>query len=111
MMPFELDVPPAGFLQGVADLCHEHGALFILDEMRTGFRMALGGAQEWFGVQADLVTFSKAMANGHPISAVVGRERMLRHLKDVHVSSSYFLGAAEMAAAIATIGILRETDA
>lgn len=111
MMPFELEAPSPRFLHEVAELCREYDALFILDEMRSGFRISLGGAQEWFGVQADLVTFSKAIGNGYPISAVVGRECILAQLKNVHVSSSYFLGAAEMAAAVTTIGILRESDA
>lgn len=77
MMSYEHEAPEPGFLSEVGELAHAHGALFILDEMRSGFRISLGGAQEYFGVQADLSTFSKAMANGYAVSAVVGRADVL----------------------------------
>jgi glutamate-1-semialdehyde 2,1-aminomutase len=111
MMPFELEPPRPGFLQEVRDIAHENGALFILDEMRSGFRMALGGAQQYFDVQADLVTFSKAMSNGYPISAIVGREDVLRCLGQTHMASTFYANSAEMAAAKTTILILKESDA
>jgi len=111
MMPFELVRPQPGFLQAVADTAHRHGALFILDEMRSGFRMALGGAQEYFGLRPDLSTFSKAMSNGFPISAVVGRRDVLHGLSQTHMSSTFYGNPAEMAAALTTISILRDTDA
>jgi glutamate-1-semialdehyde aminotransferase len=110
MMPFELDAPKDGFLEQVRSLTHDNGALFILDEMRSGFRMALGGAQEFFGVQADLATFSKAMANGHPVSAVVGRADVLHGLSQTHMSSTFYANPAEMAASLATIAVVRDTD-
>ena len=111
MMSFEVEAPYPGFLQEVKDVAHEYGALFILDEMRSGFRMALGGAQEYFGLEADLATYSKAMANGYPISAIVGRSDVLRCVGRTHMASTYYGNSAEMAAAIATISILRESDA
>ncbi|MCG5447296.1 aminotransferase class III-fold pyridoxal phosphate-dependent enzyme [Micromonospora sp. NIE79] len=111
MMSYEYDAPAPGFLNQVKEIANAHGALFILDEMRSGFRIALGGAQEHFGVVGDLSTFSKAMANGYPISAVVGRADVLAHLGRTHMSSTFYGNPAEMAAAITTIGILRETDA
>ncbi|HXM48076.1 MAG TPA: aminotransferase class III-fold pyridoxal phosphate-dependent enzyme [Pyrinomonadaceae bacterium] len=111
MMPFELDPPISGFLQEVRDIAHENGALFILDEMRSGFRMSLGGAQQYFNVKADLATFSKAMSNGYPISAVVGREDVLRCVGRTHIASTFYANSAEMAAAVATISILRDSDA
>jgi glutamate-1-semialdehyde 2,1-aminomutase len=110
MMPFMLDAPEDDFLARVRSVAHEGGALFILDEMRSGFRMALGGAQEYFGIQADLATYSKAMANGHPVSAVVGREDVLHNLAHTHMSSTFYANPAEMAAALATIAIIRDTD-
>ncbi|WP_327305692.1 aminotransferase class III-fold pyridoxal phosphate-dependent enzyme [Streptomyces sp. NBC_01298] len=109
MMPFEVEPPAEGFLRAAADLAHEHGALFVLDEMRSGFRMSLGGAQEKYGVTADLVTFSKAMANGYPISALVGTERVMRTVGEVHIGSTFHVNGAEMAAAVATITQLRDT--
>jgi glutamate-1-semialdehyde 2,1-aminomutase len=110
MMPFGDDVIAPTLLQNLREVAHRHGALFVLDEMRSGFRMAVGGAQEYFGVQADLSTFSKAMANGYPISAVVGRADLMRGLADTRISSTFYAGPAEMVAAIETITILRSTD-
>lgn len=110
-MPFEFETTSAELLQELADIAHEQGALMIFDEMRTGFRMALGGAQEYFSVTADLATFSKAMANGFPISAVTGRRDVLECLRETKISSTFYAGSAEMAAALATIEVLRSTDA
>ena len=109
MMPYELESPSGAFLEGVKNLAHRNGALFILDEMRSGFRIGMGGAQEFFNVTADLATFSKAMANGFAISAVTGRKDILAGLGKTHMSSTFFANAAEMAAAITTINIL-QTD-
>lgn len=110
MMPFELDPPDAGFLAEAADLAHHHGALFVLDEIRSGFRMALGGAQQRYGLRPDLSTFSKAMANGYGVSAVVGAERVMRRFSDVHIGSAYNISGIEMAAAVATITTLRTSS-
>lgn len=110
-MPFEYETIPADRLGELRDIAHRHGALFVLDEMRSGFRMSLGGAQQYFDVQADVATFSKAMANGHPISAVVGRADVLGCLAQTRISSTFYAGPADMAAALATIDILRGTDA
>ncbi len=111
MMSYEYEAPAAGFLEQVKNLAHRFGALFVLDEMRSGFRISLGGAQEYFGVRPDLSTFSKAMSNGYPISAVVGRRDVLAGLGRTHMSSTFYGNPAEMAAAIITIDILRNTDA
>jgi len=69
--------PRPGFLQAVIDLVHAHGALFVLDEMITGFRWHLGGAQTHYGIRPDLSTFGKAMANGFALSALVGRREVM----------------------------------
>jgi glutamate-1-semialdehyde aminotransferase len=108
MMPLEVELPQAGFLEGARDLAHRHGALFVFDEVRSGFRLALGGAQEYFGVRADLAALSKAMANGHAISAVVGRREVLEVVRSVSASSLFFRSGDGMAAALATIRTLRE---
>lgn len=74
-------VPPApGFLQGLRELCDEFGALLIFDEVITGFRVALGGAQERFGVAADIVTFGKIIGAGFPVGAVAGRAEVMEKL-------------------------------
>ena len=111
MMPFELEKPSPGFLQEVKAVAHKYGALFILDEMRSGFRLALGGAQEFFDIEADLATYSKAMSNGHPISAIVGRADVLSGIGHTKMTSTFFGNSAEMVAAITTISILKETNA
>ncbi|MEU9281499.1 aminotransferase class III-fold pyridoxal phosphate-dependent enzyme [Streptomyces sp. NPDC048341] len=111
MMPFGDERAPEGHLQKIRDIAHEHGALFVLDEMRSGFRLGLSGAQGLLGVQADVSTFSKAMANGHPISAVVGRADVLSTLARTRISSTFYADPAPMAAALTTIRILRDTDA
>jgi glutamate-1-semialdehyde aminotransferase len=99
--------PPAGYLQSVRALADKHGALLIFDEIRSGFRVALGGAQAHYGVTPDISTFGKAMANGYPISAVVGKARFMDICeKKVFISSTFFPNSLEMAAALKCIEIL-----
>jgi glutamate-1-semialdehyde aminotransferase len=107
MMPLEIEPPEPGFLAGVKDLAHHHGALFILDEMRSGFHLALGGAQEYYGVTPDLATFSKAMSNGYAISVLAGRRELMQALSQTYVSSTFYTNSISMAAAVATINKLR----
>ncbi|MDE3088935.1 MAG: aminotransferase class III-fold pyridoxal phosphate-dependent enzyme [Chloroflexota bacterium] len=107
MMPLESEQPKPGFLAGVKDLAHQHGALFILDEMRSGFHMALGGAQEYYGVTPDLATFSKAISNGYAISVLAGKRELMQALSQTYVSSTFFTNSIEMAAAVATINKLQ----
>lgn len=83
----------------------------MLDEMRSGFRMRPGGMAPELGVEPDLTTYSKALANGYPISAVVGRASVMEGFAKTRISSTFFAGPAEMAAALTTIWILEETDA
>ena len=78
--------------------------------MRTGFRMSLGGAQEYYGVTPDLATFSKGMANGYAVSALVGRADVMDSLKESRFSSTFFTNTSEMAAAIKTIECIREKN-
>lgn len=100
----------AGIPEGVKNLAHKYGALFILDEMRNGFRMSLGGAQEYYGVTPDLATFGKGMANGYAVSALVGRADVMDSLKESRFSSTFFTNTSEMAAAIKTIECIREKN-
>ncbi len=71
------DGPPAGYLQGCVDLAHQYGALCIFDEIKVGFRVAFGGAGEYYGVTPDLATFGKACCNGYPGSFVAGKKEIL----------------------------------
>lgn len=75
--PASMQHPEEGFLQAVQALCRKHGALLLLDEMITGFRWHLKGAQHYYGVEADLCTFGKAMANGYSVSCVAGRREVM----------------------------------
>jgi glutamate-1-semialdehyde 2,1-aminomutase/spore coat polysaccharide biosynthesis protein SpsF len=95
--------PPPGYLQGLKDLVHKHGALLIFDEIITGFRWSLGGAQARYGVTPDLACFGKAMGNGMPISAVVGRADIMRLMEDIFFSGTFGGEALSLAAAIATV--------
>ena len=108
MEPVLLDAPGPGFLEGVRKAAHDHGALLIFDEIVSGFRWAVGGAQEYFGVAPDLATFGKGMANGLPLSAVVGRAELMREFEDVFVSSTFGGDTLALAAAAATIDEYRQ---
>jgi glutamate-1-semialdehyde 2,1-aminomutase/spore coat polysaccharide biosynthesis protein SpsF len=101
--PMSTVEPSPGYLQGVIDLAHQHGALAIFDEVITGFRWSLGGAQARYGVTPDLACFGKAMGNGMPISAVVGRADIMRLMEDIFYSATFGGEALSIAAAIATI--------
>lgn len=109
------DEPQNDFLQQLQDLCARNGSLFILDEMITGFRLHLGGAQEYYGLRPDLSTFGKGMANGFPVSALVGKRRIMELGGLSHSSERVFLlstthGAESiaLAATIATIEVYRQ---
>ncbi|MCC6160339.1 MAG: aminotransferase class III-fold pyridoxal phosphate-dependent enzyme [Deltaproteobacteria bacterium] len=102
-----VEAPAPGFLEGVRELANRHECVLIFDEIRSGFRVAMGGAQERYGVTPDLATFGKAMANGWPIAAVVGRADVMRVVeKEVFVSSTYFPNSSDIVAALKTIEIL-----
>jgi glutamate-1-semialdehyde aminotransferase len=99
--------PPAGYLEAVRDQCRQHGVVLIFDEIRTGFRVAMGGAQERYGVVPDLTTVGKAMANGYAISAVVGGRDLMQVMeKKAFISSTFFPNSLEIVAALKTIDIL-----
>jgi len=110
--PTVFEPPHTGFLSGVRELCDRHGALLVFDEMWTGFRIALGGAQAHFGVRADLVTFSKAIANGMPLSVLAGSAEVMRLCeRDVFFFTTFGGEALSLAAAKATMTELRDRDA
>jgi glutamate-1-semialdehyde aminotransferase len=100
--------PQPEYLEGLREACNAAGALLVFDEMWTGFRLALGGAQERFGVQADLACFSKAVANGMPLSLLTGRVDVMSLLdRDVFFFTTFGGEALSLAAAKATIGEMR----
>jgi len=103
MEPMSSIDPLPGYLESLRDLTKETGTLLIFDEVITGFRFSLGGAQELFGVTPDLAAFGKAMGNGMPISAVVGRAEIMREMEDIFYSGTFGGETLSIAAAIAVI--------
>jgi glutamate-1-semialdehyde 2,1-aminomutase len=100
------------YMQAVRSLCDKYNVVLIIDEVKTGFRVAKGGVQELMGIQADLCTFAKALANGYPISVVAGREDIMRKIGDGVVHGGTFTAhSVTLAAANRTLEILAETDA
>jgi glutamate-1-semialdehyde 2,1-aminomutase len=101
-------MPGVGYLEGLRRICDEYGTVLIFDEVKTGFRMGLGGAQEYFGVTPDLGTFAKAMANGFPVAAVAGRNEVIQDWTagDIIQAGTYSGNTVGVAAAKATIDIL-----
>ncbi len=98
-------MPQPGFLEGLRRVCDDHGAVLVFDEVKTGFRLALGGAAAHFGVVPDLATFAKAMGNGIPVAALAGRGDVIRALQPGKIAQAgtYSGNAVAVAAAAATI--------
>jgi glutamate-1-semialdehyde 2,1-aminomutase len=103
MEPMNVAFPKEGFLADVQRLCREHGALLVFDETITGFRYAIGGAQELFGITPDLATFGKGLANGYPVSAVAGRADVMKLMEEVFFSFTFGGETLSLAAALATM--------
>ncbi|MCL1969841.1 MAG: aminotransferase class III-fold pyridoxal phosphate-dependent enzyme [Bacteroidetes bacterium] len=104
----KVQMPKPGFLEGVRALADKYGTVLIFDEIRSGFRVNLGGAQKEFGVTPDLSVFGKAMANGYPIGTVVGKKEFMKVLADkVFLSSTFFPNSVEQVASLKTIEILQ----
>lgn len=100
--------PVEGFLQGARKLCDEYKIALIFDEVITGFRTSIGGAQSYYGVTPDLSIFAKAMASGYPISAIVGKQEWMQSLVDGTVIHAGTMNSSNptVAAAFATIQLL-----
>ncbi|UVK43313.1 aminotransferase class III-fold pyridoxal phosphate-dependent enzyme [Mesorhizobium sp. AR07] len=105
------ELPSAAFAKRARELCTAADAALIVDDVRAGFRIDLAGSWEPLGVQPDLSAFSKAIANGYPLAAITGTDRFREAATKVYVTGSFWYGAVAMAAAIATIKTLRDTDA
>ncbi|MBI5190042.1 MAG: aminotransferase class III-fold pyridoxal phosphate-dependent enzyme [Nitrospirae bacterium] len=102
--------PEKNFLKEVKRITHKHGALLIFDEVVTGFRLALGGAQEFFGVVPDMACIGKGMGNGMPISAVVGKKRFMKVFDEIFFSFTFGGEALSLAASLATISEMKRHD-
>jgi glutamate-1-semialdehyde 2,1-aminomutase len=100
------------YVRDVRTLCDRYEIVMIVDEVKTGFRVARGGVQQLYGIKADLCTFAKAMANGYPIAALAGRREIMRRIGDTVVhGGTYTAHSVSIAAAERTLQILEETDA
>ena len=105
--PVGAQEPAPGYLEALRELTRDNGTLLVFDEIITGFRVALGGAQAHYGVTPDLAAFGKAMGNGMPISAVVGRSDIMLEMEEVFFSGTFGGETLSIAAAIAVIDKMR----
>jgi len=109
--PFVFEEEKYDFLKEVQEVCRKNGSLLIFDEMWTGFRIAVGGAQEYFGVKPDLACYSKAIANGMPLSVLTGREEVMRLFdRDVFFFTTFGGETLSLAASMATIDEIAEKN-
>lgn len=109
MVPYDWGATVArDFVHRARDLTTQHGSVLIFDQVLTGFRLALGGAQQYFGVVPDLTTYAKALANGYPVSAFGGRRAVMQALDDVTITTTYAGETLSLAAARATLDVLRD---
>ena len=104
------EMPTPAFAQAVRKLCDEAGAALILDDVRAGFRLHLGGSWETVGVRPDLAAYSKAIANGYTLAAVTGSDRLRDAAASVFMTGSFWCGAVSMAAALKTLEIFERDD-
>jgi glutamate-1-semialdehyde 2,1-aminomutase len=105
-------LPEPGWLELIRRLCTENDIVMIMDEVKTGFRLAPGGAQEYFGVTADLVTYAKALGNGYPVAAFGGKRDLMEQIgQGVSHGGTYAGNRVGLAAAKATLDIVANTDA
>jgi len=104
------EMPAEGYWQTVEKVLRKHGIVLIVDDVRCGFRLHLGGSNEFFGFKPDLICFCKAIANGYPISALVGTEALKTAAAKVFHTGSYWFSAGPMAAALATLKELKRID-
>ncbi len=106
--PVTTEPPRTDFLEQVKELAHEHGAIFVFDELVTGFRWALGGAQEYFGVTPDLACFGKAISGGYPLSVLSGKKEFMKKMDEVFVSMTFAGYTVGLVAALEAIAMMRE---
>ena len=101
-------LPADGFWQGVRNLCTENGTVLIVDDVRAGFRLDMAGSDHYFGFEADLICFCKALANGYNVSALCGKDFLKNTVSGISFTGSYWMSAEPFAAGIATINRMKE---
>ena len=104
------EMPMDGYWKKVENLCKNEGIVLIVDDVRAGFRLDMGGSNEYFGFKPDLIAFCKAIGNGYPISALVGTKEILNAASNVFYTGSYWFSAEPMAAALATIKEMKRSN-
>ena len=108
--PYCISEPDPGYLKSLRELCDNNSLILIFDEIVTGFRFSLGGAQEFYRVTPDLTCLGKAMANGMPISCIAGKKEILEEFENVFISGTFGGECLSIAAAIATINKLEQLN-
>lgn len=107
---FDQEMVDPAFARGLRELCDAHGAVLILDDVRCGFRLNFGGSWESIGVEPDLSAWSKAIANGYPLSAVLGNDRVRAAAASLFTTGSFWFSAVPMVAGLATLEVLERDD-
>ena len=110
MEPFRSEMPPPGYLDGVARLAREHSVVLIFDEVSTGFRPSAAGSQPVVGVTPDMAVFAKSISNGYPMGAVVGRRDVMEPAGHMFISSTYWSDTIGLRAALTTLREVRRRD-
>lgn len=103
-------LPAKGFWQAVRKLCTDSGTVLIVDDVRAGFRLDMAGSDHYFGFEADLICFCKALANGYNVSALCGKEFLKNTVSGMSYTGSYWLSAVPFAAGIACINKMKAMD-
>jgi len=111
MEPMRSEIPPEGYLESVRELATKYEVALIFDEVSSGFRIALGGAQEYANVTPDMSVFAKAISNGYPMAAVVGSREFMAPAERMFISSAYWDDAIGVTAAVTTLRELQRRDA
>ncbi len=107
-IPYDLNEDVSGaYVARLRELTKQYGILLIFDEVLTGFRLAPGGAQEYYGVDADLGCYAKAIANGYPVAAVAGKRKYMEKMAELRITTTYGGEALSIAAAARTLAILK----
>ena len=103
-------LPAEGFWQQVRALCDEHGVILVVDDVRAGFRLDIAGSDHFFGFKADMICFCKALANGHNVSALCGRDFLKNTVSGISYTGSYWMSAVPFAAGIACINRMKQLN-
>jgi glutamate-1-semialdehyde 2,1-aminomutase len=110
MEPIRDHEPSPAFIQSVHRIARENDAVLIVDEVSSGFRLTTGGAHPMYGINPDMAVFAKAMSNGYPMAAIIGRDEVMRSAQDTFISSTYWTEGIGPVAALATIGKYERCD-